>query len=252
MRQTSREITAPSSNKVMYFSKVFVLPFGEYIRSSFLEPLYSRHLKPFYLDRIEPYIDLRKPDANAGFFAFFLGVSCLALLFAGNLSSNDNNNRINTQTAMQANLIDFAGFILDLPEHVPGERYKQAVRNLVLDNPEMLGVLKIQDVSFLFEKLSLSRRAGSSHMWQFASEHCVLDIYFVHTEGLDLADSKVEHFEIRSVNKVPLVKVFASGQEANSKNYAQSRCLKSIVREADYGGKTVYTTDYLKSSSSAG
>lgn len=184
------------------------------------------HLKSF----MAAHIYREKGDGHPALFVAILLISS-ACLFILSAKTAEPKAVPDTQAKMQLQLINFAGFILDIPGEEPNARYQQAVRNLVLDSPEVLRKLQLKDIGHLFDKISLTRQVGDSHMWQFASKNCVLDIYFVYREGENLEQRPIEYYDIRSVSRQPLVKVFAGQGPPISNKQAMSMCLKTIVRE---------------------
>lgn len=151
------------------------------------------------------------------------------------------------QSSLSVNIAQFAGYILELPGRSSQSRYQQAVRDLVLDNPDALIGLTTKEISYVFENISLVRKSGASYSWQFSSESCVLDVYFRQNEGQALSESVIEHYGIRGrhYQKVSLGKNDNYNENFNTTEKKMS-CLNSIIRQEDYKGRSVSTAEFLR------
>lgn len=150
------------------------------------------------------------------------------------------------ESGFQNNMVHFAGYILDLPQQSPEYRYKHAVKDLIIESPKSLVDLTIKDISYVFDHLQLSKKSGNSYMWQFASDKCVLDVYFKKKRSQKLPQAQIEHFDMRSRNGDSLASILSLSEEDVPLQSAQSACVKSILRASEFKGQTVSVADYLE------
>ncbi len=64
-------------------------------------------------------------------------------------------------------------------------------------NPDVFVKLERQDVLALFDEPVLRRQEGQTHIWQYRSASCVLDIYFAPAEAAE-GFWPVVHYELRN------------------------------------------------------
>lgn len=101
-------------------------------------------------------------------------------------------------------------------------RYAYALQDKTFENPQNLYQLSGRDVSLMLAKPDLERHDYPSVVWQYRTQSCVLDVYYTEGQGSDLAQTQVQHFEIRPRGLITEKR----GQKADPKN-----CLSALFED---------------------
>lgn len=80
------------------------------------------------------------------------------------------------------------------------------------------------DVLVAFSTPDLKRMEGDARIWQYRTQECVLDVYFVGSNRQ--ADSKVVYYELRNRDKAVLRPEHQSSGVAN-----KDSCLQGLIRK---------------------
>ena len=197
------------------------------------------HIKHIYREFFTSHINFSNRDGQPLLFIFILFASS-ALLLIANIVENKSgaykeNGAIKVADEHSISHLNFKDFILDLPGSQMRESYKYTLQNLVLENPEALGDLTLKDMASLFHDIRLAKSIGDSHMWQFSSDICVVDIYFVYKHGDELMSRSIEYVDIRQKNKKNTHKINLQTHKSQD-----AQCLKSIMDQSKPRQKTAF------------
>lgn len=76
-------------------------------------------------------------------------------------------------------------------------RYAYDLQNATAENPDALKGMTARDVSLMLAEADLQRQDKPSVVWQYRSESCVLDIYFLAEDVEALETKPIAHYELR-------------------------------------------------------
>lgn len=174
------------------------------------------------------------PVMFAGIFVFCLLALCLVGEIEKKVSSSQGQikaqaGKHNIAEATTPRFAGFAGFSFKTVFSGYSPTGREVVRSRIMKEPDSLKNLTISEVAHLFKSIDFRRQVGDSHMWQFQSDICVLDVYFSEIEGLEFPENKIAHYDIRSRTKTSLVKASGAKTGINIKENIHSHCLQSIL-----------------------
>ena len=112
---------------------------------------------------------------------------CLSLFLVGSCNES-------------AGFFDFSNKSPDLQKLSKSElvRYGYGLQVALLQKPEHIKKMELEEIELTFSKPDLVRSAGRHKMWQYRSDNCVMDIYWKDNG----ASQPVSHFEIRQRRSV--------------------------------------------------
>lgn len=142
----------------------------------------------------------------------------------------DNPNDINGKNAGHGADLGFGGFKLDLSS----AHDVDDLRHLIARYPDAIIGMPASHLGTLFDAPAFVHQVDDVSMWQFSSEKCVIDVYFLGPDlGRDIGQSddpmagQIAHMDVRSRSDKSLVDVF----DVRNHDLAISSCLSSIMRD---------------------
>ncbi len=117
------------------------------------------------------------------------------------------------------------------------QRIRRDISRKVAYNPDHVLHLSGRDVYEVLEKPELVRRDLPTVVWQYRTDACVLDIYFVTSSGANVLEEPVEYYEMRS----------RDGHYANLEGASAKKCMESISKPRErvslLAAETFYNAD---------
>lgn len=110
------------------------------------------------------------------------------------------------------------------------QRYALALSSLLSVDPTTLNELSARDLRIVFQDPAIERNEVSSVFWQFASDSCVLDVFFQAAPD-QLYDSNVAYYEMRP-RRILNAKDRLQGFVNLTEEEPQKECLSTIAKHA--------------------
>ncbi len=104
-------------------------------------------------------------------------------------------------------------------------RYVYALQENVADNPSFLKGLSDEKIALILAQPELKRTDSPTEIWQYRSEDCIIDIYFVQKSGRTDASIQPEFIEFRQRAEItsPAVKDKVDGLHCMNSLYEYRR-----------------------------
>lgn len=99
-------------------------------------------------------------------------------------------------------------------------RYAYAMQSALTQKPENLWHMRATDVKLAMAEPELNRRDGKSRIWQYRTEGCVLDIYWMQQGD----NPKISHYEFRSRRAV-------FDENVSIQNEPAWQCIQTLIQQ---------------------